>query len=108
MVAVPVPPGHDVEAIANGRSADFAAASIASDMSGFRSRTFVSQSTDGLTWGPLELVLEGVGYGRDGLDVVHAEDMSLIQIAPNRYRMYYAACDAQGRWCVASAINRVL
>ena len=106
--AVIVHPSHDVEAIANGRSADFAAASIAADMSGFRSRIFVSRSTDGLRWGPLELVLEGVGYGGDGLDAVHAEDMSLIQTAPGRYRMYYAACDARGRWCVASAINDVL
>ena len=105
---VPVHPSHDAEAIANGRSADFAAASIAADMSGFRSRIFVSRSMDGLKWGPLELVLEGYGYGGEGLDAVHAEDMSLIQIAPGRYRMYYAACDAQGRWCVASAINRLL
>jgi hypothetical protein len=106
-VAVPVHPSHDVEAIANGRSADFAAASIAADMSGFRSRIFVSQSMDGLNWGPLELVLEGDGYGGEEIDAVHAEDMSLIQIAPGRYRMYYAACDARGRWCVASAINGI-
>ena len=105
--AVPVHPSHDVEAIANGRSADFATASIASDMSGFRSRIFVSQSMDGLKWGPLELVLEGDGYGGDRIDAVHAEDMSLIRIAPGLYRMYYAACDARGRWCVASATNRV-
>ena len=105
--AVPVHPSHDVEAIANGRSADFAAASIAADISGFRSRIFVSQSTDGLAWGPMELVLEGAGYGGEGLDAVHAEDMSLIQIAPGRYRMYYAACDARGHWCVASAIHGI-
>ncbi len=60
--AVPVHPSHDVEAIANGRSADFAAASIAADMSGFRSRIFVSHSMDGLNWGSMELVLEGGGY----------------------------------------------
>ena len=106
--AVIVHPSHDVEAIANGRSADFAAASIAADMSGFRSRIFFASSVDGLKWGPMELVLEGAGYGGEGLDAVHAEDMSLIQIASGRYRMYYAACDAQGRWCVASAINCVL
>ncbi len=105
--AVPVHPSHDVEAIANGRSADFAAASIAADMSGFRSRIFVAYSVDGLKWGPLELVLEGTGYGGEGLDAVHAEDMSLIQIAPGQYRMYYAACDARGQWCVASAIHCV-
>lgn len=104
---VPVHPSADIEAIANGRSADFAAASIASDMSGFRSRIFISNSADGLTWGPLEIAIEGSGYGGHGLDAVHAEDMSVIRIAPDRYRMYYAACDAKGRWCIASAINRV-
>lgn len=106
-VEIPVHPGADVDAITNGRSADFAAASIASDMSGFRSRIFVSKSADGLTWGPREVVVEGPGYGGHGLDAVHAEDMSVIQIAPARYRMYYAACDARGRWCIASAINQV-
>ena len=105
--AVLVHPSHDVEAIANGRSADFAATSIAADMSGFRSRIFVTYSEDGLKWGPLELVLEGDGYGGEGFDAVHAEDMSLIQIEPGRYRMYYAACDARGQWCVASAIHGV-
>lgn len=104
---LPVHPSHDVDAIANGRSADFAAASIAADMSGFRSRIFVAYSDDGLKWGPMQLVLEGDGYGGEGLDAVHAEDMSLIQIAPGRYRMYYAACDARGKWCVASAIDGV-
>jgi hypothetical protein len=104
---VPVHPSADVEAIANGRSADFAAASIASDMSGFRSRIFVSRSADGLTWGPLEIAIEGSGYGGHGLDAVHAEDMSVIRIAPDRYRMYYAACDSKGRWCIASAIHHV-
>lgn len=54
---------------------------------GYRSRIFVSQSADGLMWGPLELVLEGAGYGGEGLDAVHTEDMSLIRIAPGRYRM---------------------
>ncbi len=100
-----VHPSHDLAAVANGRSADFAAASIAADMSGYRSRIFVSHSKDGLVWAPIELVLEGSGYGGQGLDAVHAEDMSLIQVAPDRFRMYYAACDARGRWCVASAIN---
>ncbi len=102
---VQIHPSHDVEAVANGRSADFAATSIAADMSGFRSRIFIARSADGLTWGPMELVLEGGGYDGAGLDAVHAEDMSLIQIAPGRYRMYYAACDARGQWCVASAIH---
>jgi hypothetical protein len=103
--SVPVHPSHDVDAIANGRSADFAATSIAADLSGFRSRIFVAFSEDGLNWSPMELVLEGEGYGCDGVDAVHAEDMSVIQIAPGRYRMYYAACDARGRWCVTSAIH---
>ena len=39
------------------------------------------------------------------LDAVHAEDMSLVQIGPSEYRMYYAACDRDGNWRIASAIT---
>jgi hypothetical protein len=50
--------------------------------------------------GTIEMVLEGDGYG--GGIVLHAEDMSLIKIAPGRI-----ACTmprvTRGRWCVASA-----
>ena len=37
---------------------------------------------------------------------VHAEDISVIEIEPNKYRMYYAACDRHGSWRIASAIYR--
>lgn len=100
-----VHPSQDADAVDNGRSADFAAASIASDMSGYRSRIFASCSEDGLAWGPAERAIDGAGYGGPGLDAVHAEDMSLIEIEPGRYRMYYAACDAQGNWRVVSAVT---
>ncbi|MBL8851402.1 MAG: hypothetical protein JNG89_17090, partial [Planctomycetaceae bacterium] len=99
----PTHPSHDLNAIASGRSADFAAASIASDMSGYRSRIFVARSSDGLHWTKGECVIEGSGYGGAGLDAVHAEDMSLTQIDDARWRMYYAACDARGHWSIASA-----
>lgn len=104
-VVVPIHPSHDMLAVTNGRSVDFAAASITADMAGYRSRIFRCQSPDGLTWGPPDLVLEGAGYDGAGRDAVHAEDMSLIEIAPGTHRMYYAACDARGRWCVASAVS---
>jgi hypothetical protein len=39
------------------------------------------------------------------LDAVHAEDMSLVEFEPGRYRMYYAACDRHGNWRIASAVN---
>ena len=42
-------PSRDPEATSNGASADFAAASIASDMSGYRSRIFTARSIDGGT-----------------------------------------------------------
>lgn len=103
--ATPVHPSHDANAVASGRSADFAAASIASDMSGYRSLIFVARSSDGLNWTRGECVIEGTGYGGDGIDAVHAEDMSLIRLADGRLRMYYAACDAHGRWSIASAIT---
>jgi len=90
----------------NGRSEDFAAASIAVDMAGYRSRVLVAHSNDGMDWGGTQCVIEGTGYGGDGLDAVHAEDMSVISIGDDRYRMYYAACDTRGVWCIASAVTR--
>lgn len=102
---VPLHPSQDPDAAINGNSADFAAASIASDLAGYRSRIFVAHSEDGLEWQPGRLVLQGAGYDSDELDGVHAEDMSLIEIDDGRYRMYYAACDRHGSWCVASAVS---
>ena len=103
---VPLHPSADSDAMANGRSEDFAAASIAVDMAGYRSRVLVAHSNDGMDWGGTQCVIEGTGYGGDGLDAVHAEDMSVISIGDDRYRMYYAACDTQGVWRIASAVTR--
>ncbi len=102
---VPVHPSQDIHAVASGRSDDFAAASIASDMSGYRSRIFVANSADGLEWERGECVIAGGGYDADGVDAVHAEDMSLIRLGDGRYRMVYAACDRAGNWTVASAVT---
>ena len=102
---VPVHPSQDPNAVANGLSEDFAAASIASDMAGYRSRICRATSRDGLLWHRDGCVIEGGGYAADGVDAVHAEDMALIRIGPARYRMYYAACDRHGRWCIASAVS---
>jgi hypothetical protein len=104
-VASPLHPSHDTNAVTTGRSADFAAASIASDMSGYRSRIYVATSRDGLDWQRGPCVVEGAGYGGEGIDAVHAEDMSLIRLDNGRLRMYYAACDAHGRWSIASAVS---
>ena len=97
---VPVHPSRD-----SSLSEDFAATSIASDMAGFRSRIFSAHSADGVTWERGECVVVGAGYGEEGVDAVHAEDMSLAALDDGRYRMYYAACDKDGRWGIASAIN---
>jgi hypothetical protein len=107
-VGSPPPPLHpslDPGAVGSGRSADFAAASIAADMSGYRSRIFAATSGDGVGWSPGTVVIEGDGYGGADIDAVHAEDMSVISLGDGRYRMYYAACDAHGVWRVASAIS---
>lgn len=98
---VPVHPSKDPNA-----SEDFAAASIAVDMAGYRSRIFVAYSDDGLTWGQGQCAIEGEGHGGEGPDAVHAEDMSLVKIGAGKYRMYYAACDKDGNWGVASAISQ--
>lgn len=103
--AVPTHPSDDPDAVASGLSEDFAAASIASDMAGYRSRIFAANSPDGLVWGEGRCVVEGAGYGCEGLDAVHAEDMSVVPIGGGRYRMYYAACDRDGNWRIASAVT---
>jgi len=102
---VPAHPSSDRNAEANGLSQDFATASIAADMSGYRSRIFAASSADGMTWGRSQCILEGAGYGGEGLDAVHAEDMSLVRIDQGRLRMYYAACDRSGNWRIASALS---
>jgi len=101
----PLHPSQDLEATDNGASADFAAASIASDISGYRSRIFTACSQDGLTWERECCVVEGRGYTTNDVDGVHAEDMSVIEVEPGCYRMYYAACDRHGNWRIASAVN---
>lgn len=98
-------PSQDADAVDNGQSADFARASIASDLSGYRSRIFAAESTDGMNFQNVACAIEGVGYHGTGPDAVHAEDMSLIRLDDGRYRMYYAACDPAGHWRIVSAIT---
>ncbi len=103
--AAPVHPSHDVAGEAKGVISDFATASIAADLAGYRSRIYAAASPDGLNWGKSHLILEGGGYDSDGIDAVHAEDMSLTKTADGRYRMYYAACDRRGNFRIASAVT---
>lgn len=105
-----VPPGTTVPphpssdpALADREDVDFAAASIAADMAGYRSRIFAATSRDGLSWERTGLALEGAGHGQPGVGAVHAEDMVVVRLDDGRLRMYFAACDAQGAWRVASA-----
>jgi predicted GH43/DUF377 family glycosyl hydrolase len=98
---VPLHPSNDP----NADKKEFAAASIVADMSGYRSRIYTAYSHDGLVWNQSECIINGSGYGGQGLDAVHAEDMSLIEISEGVYRMYYAACDKNGKWTIASAIT---
>ena len=102
---VPVHPSSDTNAVESGLSENFAAASIAADMAGYRSRIFMAHFSNGLAWKPGECVIEGGGHEAQGLDAVHAEDMSLIKISQGRYRMYYAACDKDGVWRITSAVT---
>ena len=102
---VPRHPSEEVDAVESGRSQDFAAASIAADMAGYRSRIYTATSRDGLLWERRTCIVQGAGYGGPGLDAVHAEDMSVIRLGGNRFRMYYAACDKHGTWRVASAVT---
>ena len=65
----------------------------------------MATSENGLEWERSGLILEGAGYNGEGLDAVHAEDMSLIELGEGAYRMVYAACDKDGNWRIASAVN---
>lgn len=96
---VPPHPSSDPEA----DTTDFAAASIASDLAGYRSRIYSAESMDGLSWQRSGCVIDGAAHGDSEIDSIHAEDMSLIQLDDGDWRMYYAACDTTGRWCIASA-----
>ena len=100
---VPIHPSSDTHLSKRGTSIDFARASIAVDMAGYRSRIFESHSTDGRSWSEGQCVIDGGGYDEDELDAVHAEDMSLIKVSPGLLRMYYAACDKHGNWRITSA-----
>ncbi|MFP6767563.1 MAG: hypothetical protein VB859_05280, partial [Planctomycetaceae bacterium] len=60
---------------------------------------------DGLVFDQPECILAGEGYDGDGIDAVHAEDMSVIRLGDGRQRMYYAACDTGGTWRIASAVT---
>ena len=102
---IPTHPSDPSTADTPPEELDFAAASIAADISGFRSRIFQATSEDGLSFGPPECIVAGGGYESDELDAVHAEDMSVITLGDGRRRMYYAACDTAGRWRIASAVT---
>jgi hypothetical protein len=102
---VPPHPSSDPKAVESGLSDDFAAASIASDLAGYRSRIFATYSSDGLEWDRGECVIDGAGLGQEGIDAVHAEDKSIIRLSDGRYRIYYAACDKDGNFRIASAIS---
>jgi hypothetical protein len=100
---VPIHPSSDTDLSKSEISIDFARASIAVDMAGYRSRIFESHSMDGQSWSQGQCVIDGGGYDEDELDAVHAEDMSLIKGSDGLLRMYYAACDKHGNWRIASA-----
>jgi predicted GH43/DUF377 family glycosyl hydrolase len=104
-IEAPLHPSQDLEAIHSGRSADFAAASIAVDLCGYRSRILSASSDDGLFFKKGRVVIEGGGHQSEDIDAVHAEDMTIIRLDDGRYRMYYAACNASGHWQIASAIS---
>ena len=100
---VPLHPSQDPHAATSGQ--DFAAASIASDLAGYRSRIFIAHSGDGLSWEAGQCAVQGGGHQSFDLDAVHAEDMSVIELDDGTYRMYYAACDKDGNWRIASAVT---
>jgi hypothetical protein len=84
---------------------EFVTASVTDDISGYRSSILIAYSDDGLNFECSGTAIEGGGYDSEALDAIHAEDMSLSEIEPGRYRMYYACCDRYGNWRIASATS---
>lgn len=102
---VPKHPSQDPNAEETGLSEDFASTSIATDIAGCRSGVCVAYLAGGLVGARARCIIEGSGYGREGIDAIHAEDMSLVAIGLGQYRMYYAACDNEGVWRILSAVT---
>jgi hypothetical protein len=102
-IAVPSHPSNPEKRANASATEDFAAASIAVDIAGYRSRIFAATSVDGMTWRSATCILEGGGYESDEPDAIHAEDMALVRLDEKSYRMYYASCDRRGKWRVMSA-----
>ena len=90
---------------ADAQADEFVRTSVSGDISGFRSRILVAYSDDGSSFETGGCAIEGGGYDSEEIDAIHAEDMSLIEINPGRYRMYYACCDRYGNWRIASAVS---
>ena len=101
----PPHPADDTSASADSSSEGFAAASIAADIAGFRSRIYLAHSPDGLDWTHTGCIIDGAGYESDEIDGVHSEDMSVTETDDGYYRMYYAACGREGNWLIASAVT---
>ena len=101
---VPPHPSHDTHSVESGQSDSFATESIKVDMAGYRSRLFMALSIDGENWGTGKCIIDGGGHNSNRLDAVHAEDMSVMKISKDTYRIYYACCDKYGNWRVASAL----
>ena len=99
----PPHPSEEVDAVASGRSQDFAAASIAADMAGYRSRIYTATSRDGLLWERRTCIVEGAGYGGPGLDAVHAEghvgDPARREPLPDVLRRVRQAWNLESRQC---------
>ena len=100
---IPPHPSSDPNAAENGLSEDFAAASIAVDLAGFRSRIFAVHSSDGLVFERDGCVIEGGGHGTEGVDAFGAEDMSFIRLDDGSYRVYYAASRSRADLMMPSA-----
>jgi hypothetical protein len=74
---VPPHPANDTSASADSSSHDFAAASIAADIAGFRSRIYLAHSPDSLDWTRTGCIIDGAGYESDEIDGIHLRTCQL-------------------------------
>ena len=71
----------------------------------YHGRIFSAFSQDGLTWiKDPDICLDNGGRW----DAVKASEPCVIDLANGRFRMFYEACDLEGRWRIASATSAVV